>query len=344
MCVLIRLCPQDRLAYVDNLLESDEHQAEVDAQEGLLDFRLLRLHDDQVLLDAVRKNLAQIRQRKQIKMPDHRMRKSVLDFATQGGYHRYGAEEEEALRAFDFLDGILVNGQDEEEAAEAIAASSVSCVLAEETYSMHSPLPPASIASPVVSKPITSFVFNDNEEDAERSSAEGTRVTPVHKISPVDGFGKATTPELSQLRKLVIGGRDDTAPPTSIYGTPGTRKKVIVRASSTLVDDVKDSSAKKKKPKSMVRAESVIPTILPQQASDSDTPEPSPRVIAVETDPPTKGRGRANSDDQILRSCIDNQPETENSGFVGKLIGNRRKKQSAPTTAAVPRQMITTEL
>ena len=292
---------------MDDLLETDEQQAEVDAQEGLLDFRLLRLHDDQVLFDAVRKNLAQIRQRKQIKMPDHRTRKSVLDFASQGGYHRYGAEEEEALRAFDFLDRILVNGQEDEDAAEANAASSMSTVLAEETYLMHSPLPPASIASPVTNKPITGFAFNGNEEDTKRSSAQRTQNSPVHKISPVDGFGKATTPELSQLRKLVISDRVDPAPPTSIYGTPGTRKKVIVRASSMLVDDVKDNTTKKK-PNNMVRAESVIPTVLLPAMSDTDTQELSPQDTAVDT---PKARSRTKSEGQGPHSSVFNQSETK---------------------------------
>lgn len=339
---------------MDNLLECDEHQAEEEAQEGLLDFRLLRLHDDQVLFDAVRKNLAQIRQRKQIKTPDHRTRKSVLDFATQGGYYRYGAEEEEALRAFDFLDRLLLGGQlDGEEAAETNAASAVTCLLEEETCSMHSPPPPASIGSPMVNTPVAGFAFNYSEEDTKRASAEQSQDIPARKISHVDGFGKATTPELSQLRKLVTGDHDNTSPPNSIYGTPGARKRVIVRASSTLVDDVKEISAKKKRPSSMILSKSVTPTNFPRLASDTDTPEPSPQATAVETTDRPKWRGRTQSDDQSLRPLVYSPSEAKSSAFVVKIVPSKKQRQSAPTPPAVPnsshpllprQQMITTEL
>lgn len=339
---------------MDNLLECDEHQAEKEAQEGLLDFRLLRLHDDQVLFDAVRKNLAQIRQRKQIKTPDHRTRKSVLDFATHGGYYRFGAEEVEALRAFDFLDRILLNGQlNGEEAAETNAASAVTCLLEEETCSTHSPLPPASIGSPMVNTPVAGFAFNYSEEDTEKAPAEQSQDIPARRISHVDGFGKATTPELSQLRKLVIDDHDNMGPPNSIYGTPGARKRVIVRASSTLVDDVKEISAKKKRPSSMVLPKSATPTNFRRQASDPHILEPSPQATAVETTDLSKGRGWTQSDDQSLNSLVCSPSEGKNSAFVVKIVANKKKRQSAPTPTAVPnsshpllprQQMITTEL
>lgn len=329
---------------MDNLLECDEHQAEEEAQEGLLDFRLLRLHDDQVLFDAVRKNLAQIRQRKQIKTPDHRTRKSVLDFLTQGGYYRYGVEEEDALRAFDFLDTILLGG---EKAAERSATSAVTCIREETPFSSVSPLPPASIASPMVSTPASAFAFNYSEEETKKAATgdpgDNSPGVPARKISHVDDFGKATTPELSQLRKLATSGSSDNMPsPDSLYGTPGVRKRVIVRASSTLVEDMKGASAKKKRPRSMI-----FPTNFPQRESDSDTPEPSPGATTVDVFLP-KMRGRAQSDD---RNLLARYPQPEGKG--SQFNSNKKRNQSVPTSSAVPnsphpflprQQMITTEL
>ena len=331
---------------MDNLLECDEHQAEEEAQEGLLDFRLLRLHDDQVLFDAVRKNLAQIRQRKQIKTPDHRTRKSVLDFLTQGGYYRYGAEEEDALRAFDFLDTILLGGKDGVKAAERSATSAETCIREETPCSTLSPLPPASIASPMVSTPASDFAFNYSKKETKKAATgdpgDGSPGVPARKISHVDDFGKATTPELSQLRKLAASGSDNTGPPDSLYGTPGVRKRVIVRASSTLVEDMKNASAKKKRPRSMI-----FPTNFPQRESDSDTPEPSPGATTVDVFLP-KMRGRAQSDD---RNLLAHHPQPE--GRSSQFNSSKKRNQSVPTSPAAPnsqhpflprQQMITTEL
>lgn len=341
---------------MDNLLECDEHKAEEEAREGLLDFRLLRLHDDQVLFDAVRRNLAQIRQRKQIKTPDHRTRKSVLDFASQGGYYRYGAEEEEALRAFDFLDRILLDGQGGEEAAETSAASAVTCVREDTPCSTLSPLPPTSIASPMVNSPSTGLAFSYSEVDTVRGgegdTGDASQGVLARKISHVDGFGKATTPELSQLRKLATSGSDNTGLPDSIYGTPGARKRVIVRASSTLVEDVKDINAKKKRPRSMIYSKSLTATNFPQPASDSDTAEPLPRATTVDTTDFPKMRARAQSDDRNLRPHVHSQTEGKNSAFVAKIVSNKKKKP-APSPQAVPNSshpflprqpMVTTEL
>ena len=237
---------KDRLAAVDHLLEDDEDLAEKEAQEGFLDFRLLRLHDDHMLVDAVRKNLAQIRQRKQIKTPDHRVRKSIIDFTSRGYYHRFGAKEKEVLALFDFLDDYDVetptDESDETEVDDCILPSPLTPPL---THSNDTFNPESTSGSP----------------QHENKSGDDVAAPIGHKYSSQPDR-KALTPDFSPRRKLEHSSEKTTGD-VSIYATPGLRKKKItVKAASNLAEDTKvskeDSLQPSGKPKSTILKNEIV--------------------------------------------------------------------------------------
>ena len=236
---------KDRLAAVDHLLENDEDLAEKEAQEGFLDFRLLRLHDDHMLVDAVRKNLAQIRQRKQIKTPDHRVRKSIIDFTSRGYYHRFGAKEKEILALFDFLDDYDLetptDESDETEVDDCILPSPLTPVL---THS-NDTFDPESISGSL---------------QCENTSGDNVNAPVGHKYS-LQSDRKSLTPDFSPRRKLEHSS--DKTGDVSIYATPGLRKKKItVKVPSNLAEDTKvpieDSLQPSGKPKSTILKNEIV--------------------------------------------------------------------------------------
>lgn len=84
---------------VDRLLEKEERKAAEDEKEGLLDFRLLRSTDEN-LMQKVRRNLARIKQANNSTTKDH---SSVIEFAQKGYYNRFATPEQDALATFEFL-------------------------------------------------------------------------------------------------------------------------------------------------------------------------------------------------------------------------------------------------
>jgi hypothetical protein len=237
---------EDRLAAVDHLLANDEDLAEKEAQEGFLDFRLLRLHDDHMLVDAVRKNLAQIRQRKQIKTPDHRVRKSIVDFTSKGYYQRFGAKEVETLAFFDFLNDYDTDSlsDDSDEASGAILPSSPAPLLNQSMCSDDDESP-------------ADVLRSSNSRSTDTASIPTGQSTLLHR--------KALTPDFSLWKKLDLSG-DKKAyhnGDISVYATPGLRKKrILVKAASSLAEDTKvkktDKKVSSRRPKSMILMNEIV--------------------------------------------------------------------------------------
>ena len=292
---------------MDRLLENDEQLADQEAQEGFLDFRLLRLHDDRMLVDAVRRNLAQIRQRKQIKMPDHRTRKSVIDFQRQGFYHRFGAAEEEALSAFNFLDDYSMDSSDD---------------LSD----------PSTAAAPATESPIpmnhSLFIFEEGD-DSPRSTPEPKKGNIVSRIMSSNGKINAFTPDINGTRKHNTKNLGE-ANSAFIYGTPSAGKKIIVRASSTLATSpspTRSSALRKKaRPKS-----TEINASLFSEMQDWQT-ETSTENTTANKHLPAKTKSTSvldSTSSEVMKATLCSEPENDN--ITGQSQPYRTLSKSPPS-------------
>ena len=122
---------QERLDYVDRMLEKEEKKAAEEQKEGLLDFRLLRSVDNDNLMQKVRRNLARIKQAKHGATNDH---SSVIEFAQNGYYNRFATPEQDALATFEFLKTIPTD-------TEGSAAPSPVPTSTHSTVTTHKPQP-----------------------------------------------------------------------------------------------------------------------------------------------------------------------------------------------------------